>query len=246
MKRIRIGKDIHIKWSILTNGLEQSLDGRNLKLIVTSPYFNKTELKVSSIDNIIQAVYFGKDQKLSGKYTLTLWENYGLEGQTCVDECNAFELVNYTCQEGGTDNSLDTESVSLTGKLELITSNTLENYNLLSNKPKINNIELQGNKSLDELGIQGIINTENVSETTKELQPNKYYVFGEVAALTITLAEGKEGVLNEYMFEFTSGETATTLSLPETVKWMGDNAVEAGKTYQVSVVNNIAVMGGVS
>lgn len=87
---------------------------------------------------------------------------------------------------------------------------------------------------------------ENVSETTKEIQPNRYYIFGEVASLTITLAAGEEGKLNEYMFEFTSGVTATTLSLPETIKWMGDNAIEASKTYQVSILNNIAVMGGVS
>jgi hypothetical protein len=46
------------------------------------------------------------------------------------------------------------------------------------------------------------------------------------------------------MFEFTSGTTPTTLNLPESVKWMGDNTIEASKTYQVSIVNNIAVLGG--
>lgn len=86
--------------------------------------------------------------------------------------------------------------------------------------------------------------TENVTETTKELQPNKYYIFGEVATLTITLAAGEENVLAEYMFEFTSGTTPTTLSLPEGIKWIGESTIEASKTYQVSIVNNIAVMGG--
>lgn len=86
--------------------------------------------------------------------------------------------------------------------------------------------------------------TENVAEATKELQPNKYYIFGEVATLTITLAAGEENVLAEYMFEFTSGTTPTTLSLPEGIKWIGESTIEASKTYQVSIVNNIAVMGG--
>lgn len=86
--------------------------------------------------------------------------------------------------------------------------------------------------------------TENVAEATKELQPNKYYIFGEVATLTITLAAGEENVLAEYMFEFTSGTTPTILSLPDDVKWIGDSTIEAGMTYQVSIVNNIAVMGG--
>lgn len=88
------------------------------------------------------------------------------------------------------------------------------------------------------------IATENVAEDTKELQPNKYYIFGEVATLTITLAAGEENVLAEYMFEFTSGTTPTKLSLPEDVKWIGESTIEASKTYQVSIVNNIAVMGG--
>lgn len=86
--------------------------------------------------------------------------------------------------------------------------------------------------------------TENVAEDTKELQPNKYYIFGEVARLTITLAAGEENVLAEYMFEFTSGTTPTILSLPEDIKWIGESTIEASKTYQVSIVNNIAVMGG--
>lgn len=90
------------------------------------------------------------------------------------------------------------------------------------------------------------VSTENVSENTKELQPNRYYIFSEMTELTITLAEGEEGKLNEYMFELVSGTTPTTLTLPETVKWMGDNTIEASKTYQVSIVNNIAVMGGAS
>lgn len=89
------------------------------------------------------------------------------------------------------------------------------------------------------------VSVEQVSEATKELQANKYYKFGEVATLTITLAEGEENKLSEYMFEFTSGSTPTTLNLPESVKWIGEHNIEASKTYQVSIVNNLAVMGGV-
>lgn len=88
------------------------------------------------------------------------------------------------------------------------------------------------------------ISVENVSENTKEIQPNRYYVFGEMTNLNITLAAGEEGKLSEYMFEFTSGSTATVLSLPETIKWIGSNSIEPNRTYQVSIVNNIAVIGG--
>lgn len=83
-------------------------------------------------------------------------------------------------------------------------------------------------------------------DVTLEIEPNKFYMFGECTNLTITLKAGVAEVLNEYMFQFTSGETATTLSLPQEVKWIGESNVSANTTYQVSIVNNIAVMGGVS
>lgn len=80
----------------------------------------------------------------------------------------------------------------------------------------------------------------------KQLNPNTLYEFGECTSLTITLAEEIPNIYNEYMFEFTSGTTPTTLSLPETIGWMGSEAptIEANKTYQCSIVNNIAVIGG--
>lgn len=78
---------------------------------------------------------------------------------------------------------------------------------------------------------------------TSELSPNILYKFGERPSLTITLGGGTVGIVNEYMFEFRSGTTATTLSVPNSVKWSGGNAltIEANKTYQVSIVDNLAV-----
>lgn len=78
---------------------------------------------------------------------------------------------------------------------------------------------------------------------TKQIKPNTFYIFGKVARLTITLATEERGILNEYMFQFVSGSTPTTLSVPDAVKWSGGSAptIEANKTYQVSIVNNLAV-----
>lgn len=78
---------------------------------------------------------------------------------------------------------------------------------------------------------------------TKELQPNILYKFGECASLTITLAAGGAGLENEYKFEFVSGSTPTTLLLPDSIKWKDgvEPTMEASKTYQISIVNNLAV-----
>ena len=79
---------------------------------------------------------------------------------------------------------------------------------------------------------------------TKRINPNTFYEFGEVTSLTITFAAEESGIENEYKFEFISGTTPTTLSLPDSVKWSGGNAptIEASKTYQISIVNNFALI----
>ena len=84
-------------------------------------------------------------------------------------------------------------------------------------------------------------------ETTLALTPNVMHVWGEVTSLDLTLAPNTEqDVLAEYCFQFTSpAGTATTLTLPNTVKWVSGviPVVATGKMYQVSIVNNIAVCG---
>ena len=83
--------------------------------------------------------------------------------------------------------------------------------------------------------------------TTLEIQPNKFYKFGEVTELNLTLAEITDNTqLNEYMFEFISGATATTLTLPSSVKWLETPTIESNKIYQCSIVDNIGVLLGVA
>lgn len=81
-------------------------------------------------------------------------------------------------------------------------------------------------------------------EVSAELLPNVFHVFGEVSALNVTFGKGLSGIVNEYMFQFNSGAIPTVLTLPEGVKWIGSRVVKANRTYQVSILNNLAVMGG--
>ena len=78
---------------------------------------------------------------------------------------------------------------------------------------------------------------------TVQISPNVFYKFGKSMVLTITLAPETNGIYNEYMFEFEVG-APFQLSLPETVKWYGGSAptFDYGKTYQVSIVNNLALV----
>lgn len=74
------------------------------------------------------------------------------------------------------------------------------------------------------------------ADTTFELPPNQYHTWGEVVSLTLTLGAETSGQANGYWFSFDSGDTATTLSLPETVKT--DIVVEPNMHYECSIVGN--------
>lgn len=112
------------------------------------------------------------------------------------------------------------------------------NYNDLTNKPTINGVELSGNKTSDDLGISAEITRvdHGTADTTFELPPNQYHTWGEVASLTLTLGTETSGQANGYWFSFDSGDTATTLSLPETV--ITDIVVEPNMHYECSIVGN--------
>lgn len=77
------------------------------------------------------------------------------------------------------------------------------------------------------------------TDTTVELEPNKLYIFPEMASLTYTLAEPADAsVANEYHFVFKSGETATELVHPAGVN-VGSLTIEANKIYEISVLENM-------
>ena len=86
--------------------------------------------------------------------------------------------------------------------------------------------------------------TQTGTEVT--IQPDVLNKWGEVASLSVDFAEGTEGYAHEYCIEFISGETATTLSLPASVKFPDEPTIEANMRYQISVVNNIALIAGVA
>lgn len=79
-------------------------------------------------------------------------------------------------------------------------------------------------------------------DTTFTLTPNILHQWDTVSSLTLTLGGGVDGAVNEYTFQFTSGTTATTLSLPSSVKFPSELTIEANKIYQISIVNNLALI----
>lgn len=77
------------------------------------------------------------------------------------------------------------------------------------------------------------------TDTEVTLEPNKLYVFPEMATLSVTLAAAEDtAVMAEYHFIFSSGATATTLTIPDTVKVPSGFTVDANKIYEISIMEN--------
>lgn len=98
MRGIRIGKDVALRWEILTGGEALPLEGRDLVLELRDRY-SRHELPFTTDGNVLTAVWRGTEQRYLGAVRLTLWENKGKPGQTAVDLCDAFRLVRCTCDE---------------------------------------------------------------------------------------------------------------------------------------------------
>lgn len=78
------------------------------------------------------------------------------------------------------------------------------------------------------------------SDTTFTLTPNTFHVWDEVASLTLDFGSETGGVANEYLFQFTSGATATSLTLPDDIKWTNELVIEPNMIYQVSILKGLA------
>lgn len=81
-----------------------------------------------------------------------------------------------------------------------------------------------------------------IAQGAAELEPEKYYVFGSVSSLSVTLAEVDDGKAREYCFEFDAAEGFEGLTITPAPKWATEQQVVPGKTHQVSILRGLAVM----
>lgn len=113
-----------------------------------------------------------------------------------------------------------------------------------TNIKTINGEIILGSGDIEVEGEPTAIVDHGTSDTTFELTPNILHKWDEVASLTLTFGAEIPNVVNEFMIQFTSGATPTQLSLPEIVKWLNTPEIAANMVYQISILNNLAVIGG--
>ena len=107
-----------------------------------------------------------------------------------------------------------------------------------------NNIGSAASSSVSSLAtvVQGLVTYNiNVSGTTPTITPadNTIYKCGELTSLTIS----NPPATGAYSIVFTSGSTATTTTIPETILGLESFAAEANTLYEINVLDNRAVVG---
>ena len=125
MKRIRIGNDINIKWTITRLGQAEDFTGKKLSVSLLEPFSNSKANIIYSINgNVIDIIFLGKNQKKVGVYTLKLVENEGELNMSTIDHCDAFNLVGKSCMADGSDScsNLEVNSIELGSDLALPTN----------------------------------------------------------------------------------------------------------------------------
>lgn len=93
------------------------------------------------------------------------------------------------------------------------------------------------------------IERKEMTSTSASINPNTFYVWGEVASLDITLNEGASAEENRYMFQFRNPKSgATVLTLPDDILWsvdteLGDDGLPLfgkGEYTRIEIIEGLA------
>lgn len=120
------------------------------------------------------------------------------------------------------------------------------NYNSLTNKPAIEGITLDGDKSADDLNLVNqksiVTDLSSLSITLDNVAANTNYFYGTLSSLTITAND--DSPLDSNIF-FTT-DSAFTLNIPNTLKRNWSVSCEGGKKYRLNIYNNIATLNAIT
>lgn len=174
-------------------------------------------------------------------YTMTNW---GENGQAQASEDFGMAVGQDTIAFMKLENSDFPESKSIKDKInDLIT----DKQDLLISGTNIKTINGESILGSGDIVIDGGgtgISVMEFSESSIELQPNKFYkLTTPLTSLNITLAAPTDlSIVNEYLIEFSCQDT--TISLPNNLLWHNDEypVFENGRTYHISIINNFATV----
>ena len=101
------------------------------------------------------------------------------------------------------------------------------------------------NEAIEALQRVAFASVVSQTELSLAINPNVLNVWlSAISSLSVTFYAGKGGRPNEYMLEFTVSGDSFTLTLPNNVRWAIEPEWQDGYTYQVSILDNLAIYAG--
>ena len=93
-----------------------------------------------------------------------------------------------------------------------------------------------------------LIVTEAEGNSSYSITANKLTLLGTLASsvtLSLDTSKEEEGVANVYDIIFSTPADAPSITWPEGISWIGGSApaIAGGKTYEVSIMDNLATYG---
>ena len=173
---------------------------------------------------------------------------YMSNGATVEDAINSISTGG-----GGVDMSnyytkaqIDSKGYLTSVPSEYVTDTELNNKGYLTEHQSIktiNGTSLIGSGNV----VIGYKPLQTSTSSSMTLTPNVYHRNTSTSLSSLTIALGSVSdntILNEYLVEFTTRSTGTTVNLPSNIKWINGETptFEASTTYQISIVNNLGVV----
>lgn len=94
----------------------------------------------------------------------------------------------------------------------------------------------------DKADVTTLVEVSTVGDVTQALDSGKFYKFGEVDSLTLTLTAPQAG-MGIYGGKFTASANWSALALPVTVdEAAGNDTIAGGKTYEFNILDNVIVI----
>ena len=88
--------------------------------------------------------------------------------------------------------------------------------------------------------VMPLVAVSGSGDVAQTVEANKFYKFGEIDSLDLTLTAPASGVLAQYFGKFTASADWTALTLPASVTTSSkSDTIAAGKTYEFSIVDNV-------
>lgn len=147
--------------------------------------------------------------------------------------------------KAGTSATVLTQHQSLAGyalSSSLAAVATSGSYNDLSNKPPIPTkvSDLSNDSGFITNTDTPLVVVSTTGDVTQALDSGKWYRFGTIDSLTLTLNAVASGCVGTYFGRFTASSSWTDIAVPNGVTAATSNdTIEGGKTYEFSIVDSI-------